>query len=106
MNEFKRKVIECFIIWIRKYNMLMIITAMTVWTRDVVSVDPDGSKGVFRGCPWNLFLPARAKKSVLAHSQNTGSEGSDSVYLYATPSPDSDENPYFLASSSDSESEY
>ena len=32
------------------HNVLRLITAMTLWTRDVTCVDPDGSKFVFSDC--------------------------------------------------------
>merc|ERR1712037_342895 len=35
----------------RLRNVLRLITTLAMWSRDVASLDPDGSKRVFKGCP-------------------------------------------------------
>merc|ERR1712037_844607 len=34
----------------RLRNVMRIMTTLALWSRDVASLDPDGSKCVFRGC--------------------------------------------------------
>ena len=36
----------------RLRNVLRLITTLALWSRDVTSLDPDGSKQVFEGCPF------------------------------------------------------